>query len=488
MAHYHLKYGNPTDSFIEIEYKISIINQKDIFVQLPSWRPGRYELGNFAQNMFSLSAISQDGNVLKCQKITKDRWKVESKNCSSIIFKYKYAAVIKNAGGTFKSDTQFVITPVNCLIYAEDYLNESCSVSLDIPVDFDMASSMETTMEVSSYYELAATPILCSKKIHRETYLVNDTRFHICIEGNVNPNWEKLTTDFKKFTEDQLNLFQDFPSKDYYFLILIFDEKHYHGVEHLNSTLIALGPDVDFENQDFHLNLLGISSHELFHFWNICRIRPKEMMPYDYSKENYFETGYIAEGITTYYGDYVMGRSKTISESDFLAEIGTTLTKHLQNISRFQVSVAESSLDLWLDGYKPGIEGRKVSIYAKGATIALILDLWIRKTTQNKKSLDDVMRLMWKNHGKTGIGYTSEDYKTYIESVALQPVDWYFDEYVFGTVPVDALLESLLLDFGLELKEVSFEVDGETKKKFVLQKLCDTSVQQKQNYDSYLLN
>ena len=96
------------------------------------------------------------------------------------------------------------------------------------------------------------------------------------------------------------------------------------------------------------------------------------MMPYDYTKENYFETGYIAEGVTTYYGDYILGRSKAISEKAFLDEIGTTLTRHLQNIGRFNASVTDSSLDLWLDGYKKGVEGRKVSIYAKGATIALL--------------------------------------------------------------------------------------------------------------------
>ena len=461
MTNYSISFGNLEDKFIEITYQIQDIRESILFLQLPSWRPGRYELGNFAQNVFPLSITDEHGNVVSYKKIKKDRWQVECEEVSTLNVKYRYAAVIKNAGGTFKTDSSLVITPVNCLIYAESRIFEGCDVKADVPKGFELVSSLEKGMQAKDYFELAASPLVYSKQLQRNQIKIGDVNFHICFEGNVKINWNKVLTDFTKFIKCQLELFVDFPVEDYYFLNLIFPEKHYHGVEHLNSTLIALGPDENFETTSFYQNLLGISSHELFHFWNICRIRPIEMMPYNYTRENYFDTGYIAEGVTTYYGDYLLGRSGGLTEEESLNELGKTLDRHLKNTGRYNVSVAESSIDLWLDGYKKGVEGRKVSIYAKGATIAWILDLWIIKETSGEKSLDDVMRLMWSNHGKEQLGYTSADYQKCIEKVVEQSVQWYFDELVNGTIEVEKYIKPLLLDFGLELK-----LGGEASKVF----------------------
>jgi predicted metalloprotease with PDZ domain len=409
-------------------------------------------LGNFAQYVLPLLAQNGKGENLKIQKISKDRWQVSHpENESEIQISYQYCCSVKNAGGTFKSENQLIITPVNCLVYPEHLIAEKCHIELQIPVNFAKKSSIKNGV-CENYYQLAASPIVCGTRICEEIYRVNETNFHVIFEGNVKPDFDKIIADFKGFTEAQIEVFGDFPSADYYFLNLIFDEKHYHGVEHLDSTLIALGPNTEFEMPDFYLNLLGISSHELFHYWNICRIRPVELMPYNYTGEQYFETGYIAEGVTTYYGDLMLAKSKVVSQEVFLELLGDTLNRHLSNPARDSVSVSDSSMDLWLDGYKQGVSGRKVSIYHKGAAIAFILDLWIRKETKGVKSLDDVMRLMWENHGKTGIGYTSSDYKNYIEQVTQASATWYFDDYVYGVKAVEEILNELLLDYGLTLK------------------------------------
>jgi predicted metalloprotease with PDZ domain len=484
MTQYIINYGNGTQNIIEIEVKIDNISENELFFQLPAWRPGRYELGNFGQNMFPLHAFDQNNKQINCSKVTKDRWKINCENVTKITLHYQYAAVIKNAGGTFKSPNQLVITPVNCLIYAENLINSPCTISLNIPKDFNCVSSAPN-FSYKNYYELAASPIVCSTKTQIETIVIEKINFHILFEGNVIPDWKKIKTDFSLFIKEQLTLFgNDFPSTDYYFLNLIFEEQHYHGVEHLNSTLIALGPDSAFHDDAFYSNFLGISSHELFHYWNICRIRPLELSPYDYTKETYFETGYIAEGVTTYYGDYLLGRSKCISIDECLKELSTTLTRHLSNPARHVVSIAESSIDLWLDGYKQGIEGRKVSIYAKGASIAFLLDLWIRKSTSNLKSLDDVMLLMWQNHGKIGKGYTSQDYRNYIETVSDTNAQWFFDDFVYGTKLIESILQPLLLDFGLMLCQSN---NSETKKlEWKLEIIEDLDASQKANFGAWM--
>jgi predicted metalloprotease with PDZ domain len=178
----------------------------------------------------------------------------------------------------------------------------------------------------------------------------------------------------------------------------------------------------------------------------------------------------------------MLGRSKTVDEETFLELLGDTLDRHLSNPARHSVSVTDSSMDLWLDGYKQGVSGRKVSIYHKGAAIALLLDLWLRKETKNQKSLDDVMRLMWQNHGKTSLGYDSQNYKNYIEQVAQKPADWYFEDYVYGTKAVEEMLNTLLFDFGLQIENQLVE----SKNKWVLAKLANVEKWQLENFERWV--
>jgi predicted metalloprotease with PDZ domain len=299
ISKYTINYGEASNDLIAIQLVFKPSKDKKTTLQMPAWRPGRYELGNFAQYVLPLSAQNEKGEPLAIKKISKDRWEIEN-NGDEITINYHYSCQIKNAGGTFKSENQLVITPVNCLVYSEHLINESCEIDLNLPQNFSVYSSIKNKI-CQNYYQLAASPIVAGSRIQETVYTIGKTNFHVVFEGNLDfsPYLEKIKNDFKNFTQKQIDLFGDFPSADYYFLNLIFDEKHYHGVEHLDSTLIALGPVNEFDTSDFYLNLLGISSHELFHYWNICRIRPKELLPYNYRQEQYFDTGYVAEGVIT---------------------------------------------------------------------------------------------------------------------------------------------------------------------------------------------
>jgi predicted metalloprotease with PDZ domain len=186
-------------------------------------------------------------------------------------------------------------------------------------------------------------------------------------------------------------------------------------VEHTNSTVIALGPSYGVMNNKGYEDLLGVSSHELFHAWNIKTIRPVEMMPYDYSRENYSRLGYVAEGVTTYYGDVMLLRSGVFTEEQYLKTFNELLEKHFNNFGRLNLSVADSSFDTWLDGYKQGVPGRKASIYTEGALCAFMLDIIIRKNSNNKRSLDDLMRLLYEEFGKKQRGYSEGEYKSAAE-------------------------------------------------------------------------
>ena len=213
--------------------------------------------------------------------------------------------------------------------------------------------------------------------------------------------------------------------------------------------MLVLGPND--EGEGLYQDLLGVSSHELFHAWNIIRIRPVELLPYDFTQENYFTTCFVAEGVTTYYGDLMLRQSGVFSDEAYLKELQVLFKRHFENNGRAFQSLSESSWDLWLDGYDKGVPDRKVSVYHKGAIAALILDLHIRRLTDHARSLDDVMRLMWQRFGKPFIGYTLEDYREITETVAGESLDWYYDLCIFGNQPLETKLNEYLAWVGLQV-------------------------------------
>ncbi len=440
--------------YLSIQLSVNTENAAYLELQLPAWRPGRYEMANYARNIQKFRAMDHKGNILSFLKIKKDRWRISCSDASRIIVEYNYYARQMDAGGSYLDEDLIYINFINCLLYIDKQINNKCSVILDIPSHYTIACGhpiRERILQAESFYKLADSPLVAAPQIQSKSYTVKDTDFTIWLHGKINPDWPRLLSDFKKFTETQLELMGDFPEKDYHFLLFILPYPHYHGVEHANSTVITLGPDQRFEEKGFYDNLLGISSHELFHAWNICKIRPAELLPYDFSQEIYFETGYVAEGFTTYYGDLILARSGAFSSTDYFNELAILLKRHFENFGRFNRSLTESSVDLWVDGYIAGTPHRKVSIYVKGAVMALFIDLWIRRHSQGRNSLDDVMQLLWIEFGKKNRGYTSSDIFDIIKRVTgfnAQPI---YDRYINGTSDEEEELNDLLNDIGCKL-------------------------------------
>ncbi|GAB3822803.1 PDZ domain-containing protein [Pontibacter rugosus] len=362
-----------------------------------------------------------------------------------------------DAGGSWLDEEQLYLNPINCLMAVEGREQEPCQLKLHLPEEWQIACGLpETekhTLEAANFDTLVDSPFIASNSLEGITFEVNSIPFHVWIQGDCQPDRKKLKQDFIGFTKEQLEVFGDFPVEEYHYLNEILPYRYYHGVEHSNSTVITLGPGELLMQPSLYKEFIGVSSHELFHTWNIKKIRPKEMMPYNLAQENYFKTGYVAEGITTYYGDYMLARSGFFSAEAYLEELNTTLQRYFADYSRNNLSVADSSFDLWLDGYKPGIPDRKVSIYIKGALTALLLDLQLRKVTSNKASLDVVMRELWERYGKKGIGYTEQDYAQLIDEVAGQPFQTYFDNFINGTAPIEQPLDEALRYVGCTLKE-----------------------------------
>ncbi len=456
MISYHLGYTSALSHFVDISITITGNTQQQLYLQLPAWRPGRYELQNFAQKLSQVTADA-NGQTIAINKVTKDRWLVEADGAESIIITYSFYARQMDAGGSWLDEQMLYINPVNCLMAVEGLEHEPCEVTMAIPEDWQIACGLpeirKHTLLAANFDELVDSPFIASGSLQHNSYSLAGTTFHIWFQGDCKPDWQKIINDFKAFTKAQLEVFGDFPVPEYHYLNIILPYRTYHGVEHSHSTVITLGPGELLMSPALYNEFLGVSSHELFHTWNIKRIRPQEMLPYNFAQENYFKTGYVVEGITTYYGDYMLARSGVFTAQQYFDELNTTLQRYFADYGRHNLSVADSSFDLWLDGYKPGIPDRKVSIYIKGALTALLLDLELRKATNNKATMDSLMRELWQQFGKKTIGYTDQNYANLVDKIARQSFSLYFDNYIDGTTFIEPALDKALNYVGCTLKQ-----------------------------------
>ncbi len=454
---YEISYDKPNVQYIHIRYTIPAPDP-ECLVHLPAWRPGRYELGNFAKNVKGFKAFDPDGNALRAVKQSKDVWKVEAGEISSLVLEYDYYAGVLNAGSTWLDAEMLYMNPVNCLMYLPERIAEKCTLKLHIPEDYRVAIGMKALgdfrFEAADFHELADSPFIASASLQHRDFTLEGVRFHIWFQGEVKPEWERILHDTEQYAREQFRVMGDFPVPEYHFLYHIGITPMYHGVEHLTSTVICLGPSFEIFKDRLYPEFAGISSHELFHAWNIKTIRPADMMPYDYTRENYSELGYVAEGVTTYYGDLFVLRSGILGQMEFFRNLNTWLTRYMHNYGRFNYSVAESSWDTWLDGYEPGVPHRKVSIYNEGALLAFMADLIIRKHSTQLYSMDDVVRALYEEFGKTGKGYTRHDYKELLERFAGVSFDGYFLRFIEGTDDYMPGLEEYLAFIGLQIHEL----------------------------------
>lgn len=451
--HYHIFASKPESHFLEITCRIADLRSETIELQLPAWRPGRYELQHFAKNLQQFAIFDQNNAPLSFHKITKDRWQVATAGATEMVVRYNYYANIQNAGSSFIDAHLLYLNPVNLCIYAEGRLHEPCTLQLSLPAHFQIACGLRQdgqTLFATDYYELVDSPLLASATLQHQQYEVAGSVFHIWMQGNLKPDWNRILADFRAFTVEQVaTMGGSFPEPAYHFLNLILPSPYYHGVEHRHSTMIVLGPDD--EGEGLYTDLLGVSSHELFHAWNVIKIRPTELLPYDFTKENYFPTCFVVEGATTYYGDLFLRRSGVFDDVAYLRELQIYIKRHFEHSRYASQSLVESSFDLWLDGYEKSIPDRKVSVYQKGAIVTLILDLTIRKIHQHQRSFDDVMRQLWTNFGIPLVGYSLEDYRHVVEQVAGQPLDWYWEECILSNLPLDNRLNEALSWIGLQV-------------------------------------
>ena len=441
--------------YIEISLNFHCEKNEQIGLQLPAWRPGRYELANFAQKIrqFSVSAGSKQ---IDWKKTSKDRWQFKAQDSGIYTVSYEYYCNQMDAGGCWSDDEQLYLNFSNFCFVVEGREDKGILVSIDLPPNYIAATALPSQGNFIWYAEnfqhLMDSPFLAAASLLQCTYNIYGTEFHLWLHGEVQFDTNHLVDVFKKFTQRQIDDFGSFPASNYHFIFQLLPYKHYHGVEHAYSTVITFGPASSLRQKEQLDELVGVSSHELYHFWNVCRIRPKELLPYNLSKEAYLDTGLVMEGVTTYFGDIYLLRSGYFTLEEYLDVLRTQIQKEFDSFGWENQSIVESSFDLWLDGYKPGIPNKKVSIYNRGALISLCLDLMLLDHGSN---LAAIMRKMWERFGKNRIGYSLRDFEGLLLEAAKggKELQLFFEKIVYGKEDLLPYLERQLSAIGVSLQK-----------------------------------
>ncbi len=449
---FNVSIPNPHQQYLHVEILISDLAEETL-LYLPSWRPGRYEEANFSKQIKAFKAYNEKNEVLRFEKTSKHVWKVDTSPSKTLRVQYQFYSAELNAGSTYVNEDMLYINPVNCLFHTKEQFEHPVQIHIDVPSDWKTACSLSkenNTLTAVSFEELYDSPLICSGELSKESYKINETEFTVWFNGLDDIDWKRLINDFKKFSAKQIEDFGEIPVNEFHFLIHTPAFTVYHGVEHLKNTVIALGPKHDVFGK-LYKELLGVSSHELYHVWNVKSIRPKDMQPYDFNTENYSKMGYVYEGVTTYMGDLYLLKSGVFGLEDYLKELAKQFQKHFDNPGRFNHSVSESSFDTWLDGYVKGAPGRKVSIYVEGCLLAFVCDYMLRKATNDKHGLEEIIKRMYYHPEIMQKGYDEKVYRELLENTSSLSFQSFFDDYVNGTHSYESILLEALDYFGLEL-------------------------------------
>ena len=455
MIQYKISCPNPASQFLQIELRFQCRAQERIHLQLPAWRAGRYQIANYAQNLRGFTASDSKGEPIPFTKTTKDRWELIAPDETLIHITYEYWAGKMDAGSAWVDDQQVYVNLVNCCFELLGRSAEAIAVQLDLD-DYPqrvltLKQQGPSTWMAENYQILADATVLAAKKLHRETYTVGSTEFHAWFHGAIHFDSASFINQLQAFTSRLITDFGSFPEPEYQFIFQLLPYPHYHGVEHRRGTVITFGPANSLTEAEAMEELLGISCHELYHAWNVCRIRPKELLPYDFSRETYTKAGLVLEGVTTYFGDLYLLKSGVYDLPTYLRHLEKIVQRESQHFGWKNASIEESSIDLWLDGYVQGVPDRKVNIYSHGALICLCLDVQLLK---EGSSLALVMREMWETFGIHFRGYQLADFEKGIADRFEQPekITEFFDAFVRGREDLFPVLENCLKELGILIR------------------------------------
>ncbi len=483
--HYQITPHNPAAHIFKVKCFIDNPAIDGQVFSLPTWIPGSYMVRDFAKNIVWVKALS-NGEPVRLDKIDKSSWRAET--CvGPLELEYEVYAWDLSVRSAHLDQNHGYFNGTSVFVRVHGQENLPCIVDIQTPVnsvigDWRVATTLKLAeakeygfgiYAADNYDDLIDHPVEMAD-FSMASFEVAGVRHEVVLTGRHKADLDRVCVDLKKICQTHIKFFGELPQMEKYLFQIMVVGDGYGGLEHRSSTSLLVSrkdlplvgnSKVSADYQQF----LGLCSHEYFHTWNIKRIKPEVFLPYKLEGESYTRQLWAFEGITSYYDDLGLLRSGCISVQDYLTTLAQTMTRVWRGQGRLKQSVAESSFDAWTKFYRQDENAPNaiVSYYTKGSLIALALDLTIRKLTANKKSLDDLMSLLWQNYGKTGQGVPEGLIERHAEEVSGTDLSEFFQNYLYGTddPPLADLLQNVGVEFILRPAESGKDKGGKPSQK-----------------------
>ncbi len=408
---YQIKMTNPAQHLAQVDIVFPAASGKTLDVQMPIWRTGRYEVLNLSKNVRQFTASNGKGKALNFNKTDKATWQIQTKSGEAVHISYEIYANSLGERTQHIDDTHAYLDASGVLMYAPVFRQQAISVKLDTPANWVSRSGMEKgdcdhCFIAPNYDVLVDSPIETGEHEFHQ-FEVDGHQIELAIWGRGNYDGKKMAVDLKKVVEGGQQLFGAFPFKRYLFIVHATDGAG-GATEHINSTVIQR-PRWMYGTKKDYLGFIRTAAHEFVHTWNVKAYRPKEMVPYDYQRENYTHLLWIAEGNTSYFEELLTVRAGLQTRDEFLEESAKALLAYQHQPGRFQQSAAESSFEAWIDAGGERARNASVNIYSKGQLLATAMDILIRQQTNGAKGLEHVHQYLYQHHRVYSDGYSSDD-------------------------------------------------------------------------------
>jgi predicted metalloprotease with PDZ domain len=454
---YELAFEHPNTHLLDLTIHASDLKGATVEFAIPDWAPGSYYIENYSANVQRFRATSADGKALTWRKTDSQTWQIDLAGATAVTISYQvFANTLQNNIAQYNERHAFIGGP-SVWMYLVDGKDRPIQLSVAVPSGWKIATGMEHTSDhtfgAADYNWFADAPFEISDFAEKD-FEVLGTTYHVIVHDVENKkDFTKFANDLQKTVATIVPLFQSVtgtpqaaPFKDYYFIFHVWP-KTGGGLEHLNSTQINFTTDWDSTEplpgttlNQYDLKLF-VAAHEFFHAWNVKRLRPLPLGPFDYTQMVHTPSLWISEGLTSYYGSLSVERAGLVPPQQYLDGIARLITNFEAKPGRKERSIEDTSWDTWFSNpmsisQADNLANTYYSYYDGGQIMGHILDFAIRDNTNNQKSLDDWMRLLYSRYALPKPGFNPEDAIHAANEVAGKDLSDVFRRYISGLEPI----------------------------------------------------
>ncbi|MGE0128147.1 MAG: M61 family metallopeptidase [Blastocatellales bacterium] len=447
---YTLAMPQPHTHLYEVTFTIGAVTTPQLDISLPVWTPGSYLVREYARHVQDFKASEESGRMMPWRKIDKATWRIEAGASNdkpkTIRASYRVYANELFTQTSHLDATHAYFNGASLFMYVPSAKDRPHRIEFITPEGWRVTTPLALQPDADGYYTAANYDRLIDSPTEIGThklleFTVLGKPHRVAIWGQYEPapqfDDNRLKHDLAKIVEEGARIFGGLPYDHYTFIVHV-QPGIGGGTEHLNSNVSMTRPAA-FKTARGYKGFLGLESHEYFHHWNVKRIRPAALGPFDYQRENHSRGLWVSEGVTSYYGDLILRRAGLISANEYLESLANMIAGYQQTPGRFEQSAESASFNSWIKHYRPDENSinTAMSYYTKGEILGLMFDIEIRALTNNTKSLDDVMRLLLANHDLPKPGFTDAELKAAFEKVAGADLTSFWNRFVSGNEEID---------------------------------------------------